>query len=165
MDDNCGPVTKTCTQLGLGYENGHNSQPTEEKGCLPRNLLVLPLPRFYRQTLLVHLMHIPCRLHIAPNILLKILNWSQRIRYVLILLNVADHFGGFGSFGEINQVGAFDQRRYAVFNKGQVGKVHPWGNVSECRRVGCRTYRRKECKEDSRNAAYLCIPQNSSSYS
>lgn len=56
--------------------------------------------------------------------MLKILDRFQRVRHILILLNVAYDFGGLGSFGEINQVGAFDQRWYAVFNKSQVGKVH-----------------------------------------
>jgi len=36
----------------------------------PSDLLVLPLPRLDLQTALVHLMHVPSRLHVTQNVLL-----------------------------------------------------------------------------------------------
>jgi hypothetical protein len=36
----------------------------------------------------------------------------------LVLLDVADHFGGFGALGEVDEGGFFDQRGDPVFDEG-----------------------------------------------
>ncbi len=39
------------------------------------------------------------------------------------MLDVANHFGGLGALGEVDEVGAFDERGDAVFDEGEVGEV------------------------------------------
>lgn len=70
-------------------------------------------------------MHVTSRLHIAQDVLLKVDNGPEGIWNILILLNVADDFGGLGPFSEVDEVGALDHRWDAVFDKGQVRKVYP----------------------------------------
>lgn len=93
------------------------------RSCLPRDLLVLSLSRFHRQALVVHLMYIARRLHVAEDVILQVRHRLQRIRHVLVLLNPPDHFGRLGTLGEVDEVGLLDHGRYAIFNEGQVGKI------------------------------------------
>lgn len=70
-------------------------------------------------------MHVTSRLHVAEDVLLKVDNRPEGIWNILILLNIADDFGGLGPFSEVDEVGAPDHRWDAVFDKGQVRKVYP----------------------------------------
>ena len=63
-------------------------------------------------------MYIPCSLHIAEYVILKLRHWLKGIRYILILLDITDHFCGFGTFGKVDEVGAFDDRWDAIFDEG-----------------------------------------------
>ena len=40
-----------------------------------------------------------------------------------MLLDVADDFGGLGSFGEVDEIRAFEHRGDSVFDEGQIGEV------------------------------------------
>ena len=53
-------------------------------------------------------MHIPCRLHVAEDVVLKLWNRLKGIRDVLVLLDITDHFGGLGSLCEVDEVGTLD---------------------------------------------------------
>jgi hypothetical protein len=90
---------------------------------LPRNLLVLALPRFNLQALIVHLMHITGLSHIAEDIFLQIGDRVERVGHVLILLDVADDFGRLGALGKVDEVGVLDNRRDSVFDEGEVGEI------------------------------------------
>ena len=71
-------------------------------------------------------MHITSCLHVAQYVILQIRHGFENIGYVLILLNISNHVGRFGSFGKIDEVGTFDYGGYAVFDKCQVGEVDAW---------------------------------------
>lgn len=68
-------------------------------------------------------MHIAGRLHIRENVLLQLWNRLQRVRYVLILLNVANDFGRLRALGKVDEIGAFDQRGNTVFDECQICKI------------------------------------------
>ena len=68
-------------------------------------------------------MHISCRLHIAENVFLEFGDRLERIGNVLILPNVTDDFCSFGTFGEVYQICAFDDRRNTVLDKCKVRQV------------------------------------------
>lgn len=70
---------------------------------LPRNFLVFSLSWFQAQGQVVHIIDIPSRLHVCNDIILKLRNRLQRIRYGLILLNLSDNIGGLHAFVEIDQ--------------------------------------------------------------
>lgn len=90
---------------------------------VPCNLLVFTLPRLHRQTHLVHLVNIASRLHIGKDVILQLGHGLKWVRYVLVLLNVADHFCRLCSLGKVDQVRLLDQRRDAIFDKGQISQV------------------------------------------
>jgi hypothetical protein len=79
--------------------------------------------------------HVARRLHMVQNPLLEILNGLERIRYVLILLYVANDFGCLGSFRKIDQLGVLDDRCDAIFNEGKICQVYSYGNVSNKRKI------------------------------
>ena len=71
-------------------------------------------------------MHIACRLHVTQYVILQIGHRFENVGHILILLDISNNVGGFGSFGKIDEVCAFDHRGYTVFDEGQVGKVDAW---------------------------------------
>lgn len=71
-------------------------------------------------------MHIASRLHVAQYVILQVGHRFEDVGYILILLNISDDVGGFGSFSKIDEVRAFDYRGYAVFDKCQVGEINAW---------------------------------------
>lgn len=87
----------------------HRTSTNETKLNQPRDLLVLPLPRLHLQALLVHLMHVPRRLHVAEDVILQIRHRFQGVGNVLVLLDVADDLGGLGALGEVDELGVFDE--------------------------------------------------------
>lgn len=68
-------------------------------------------------------MHVSCRLHVAEDVVLQVADRFQGEGDVLVDLDVADHLGGFGPLGEVDEVGAFDDGGDSVFDEGEVGKV------------------------------------------
>jgi len=68
-------------------------------------------------------MHVPRRLHVAEYIILQVHYGLEGVGNVLVLLDVADDFCGLGALGEVDEVGAFYDRRDAVFDEGEVGEV------------------------------------------
>ena len=96
----------------------------ETKLNQPRDLFVLPLPRLDLQTLLVHLVHIACRLHVVQYVILEIGDGLEWVGHILIILDISDNIGGFDALRKIDKVCAFDDRGNAVFNEGQVGEVN-----------------------------------------
>jgi len=89
----------------------------------PCDFLILPFPWLNLQTLVVHLVHIPGRLHIAQYIVLQVADGLERVGDVLILLNVSDDISGFGSFGEVDEVSTLDHGWDAVFDESKVGEI------------------------------------------
>ena len=63
-------------------------------------------------------MYISRSLHVLQDIILQVTHGSQRVRDVLVLLNIANDLGGFGAFGKIDETCAFDDTGDAVFNEG-----------------------------------------------
>lgn len=63
-------------------------------------------------------MHIASRLHVAQHVILQVGHRFENVRYILILLNVSNDVGGFGSLGEVDEVCTFDYGGYAVLDKG-----------------------------------------------
>lgn len=68
-------------------------------------------------------MHIARRLHVGENVVLQLGHWLQRVRHILVLLNVTDNFGCLRALGEVDEVGLFDQGGYAVLDEGEVREV------------------------------------------
>ena len=62
----------------------------------------------------------------VQNPLLEIRNRVERIRYVLILLYVANDFGSLGSFRKIDQLRILDDRCNAVFDEGKICQVYTY---------------------------------------
>ena len=71
---------------------------------IPRNLLVLALPRLDLQAAVVHLVHVAGRLHVAEDVVLDLRHGHVLVRRVLVLLDVADDFGRLGALAEVDQV-------------------------------------------------------------
>ena len=65
-------------------------------------------------------MHIASSLHIAQYVVLQIGHRFENVGYILILLDISNDIGGFGSFCKIDEVCTFDYRGYAVFDKSQI---------------------------------------------
>lgn len=76
------------------------------------------------KTPVVHLMHVSRSLHVSEDVILKLRNGLERVRHVLVLLNITDYFCGFGAFGEVDEIRLFDNRGDSVFNEGEVGEVY-----------------------------------------
>lgn len=89
----------------------------------PCDLFILPLARFYLQTLVVHLMDITCSLHVAKDVVLQVTHALEGIRHILVLLNVADDFSGFSTFSKIDQVGLADNAGDAIFDESEIREV------------------------------------------
>lgn len=101
----------------------HRYRRRGEDGAIPRDFLILPLSRLYCQTFVVHLVYVARSLHVAQDVVLKFRHRLQRIWRILILLDIADDLCSFRAFGKVNVVCPFDDRRDAVLDEGQVGKV------------------------------------------
>ena len=71
-------------------------------------------------------MYISGCLHVAQDIVLQITDRLERVRHVLILLDVSNDISGLGSFGEVDQLGLLDDRRDAIFDERQVSQVDTW---------------------------------------
>ena len=69
-------------------------------------------------------MYITGCLHIVEDIVLKLWNRLERVRNILILLDVAYHLGGLSTLSEIDQVSTLDDGRNSVFDKGQVREIY-----------------------------------------
>ena len=129
----------------------------------PRNLFIFPLPRFHGQALLVHFVHITCRLHVAQNVILEVADGFERVRDDLVLLDITDDLGCFGPLGKVNVVGLLDNRWDTILDEGQVGEIDTLRTrsamyVGVISRV---TYQRRECTEGLHNAVFPDIPQSS----
>lgn len=68
-------------------------------------------------------MDITRRLHIAENVILQVADGLQRIRHILVLLDIPNDFGRFGTLGKVDQIRFLDDRRNAVLDECQVSKV------------------------------------------
>jgi hypothetical protein len=91
---------------------------------VPHYLFVFPLARLHRETALVHLMHIPSRLHITQYILLQLWDRLQGVRHVLVLLYVTDYLGGLSPLGEVYQRRLLYDRWDPVLDEREVGEIH-----------------------------------------
>ncbi len=107
-----------------------NRMPLLVASCWDRNSTYLTIfssslsARLYLQALVVHLMHVSCGLHITKDVILQLWDRLQRIRDILILLNITNHLGCLRPFGEVNHVGLLDDRWYAILDECQVGQVY-----------------------------------------
>jgi hypothetical protein len=118
------------TEAGSGVrscqESKQGSLQKSGLGKKPRNLLFLALSWLNLQAFIVHLVHVARRFHMVQNPLLEIRNRVERIRYVLILLYVANDFGSLGSFRKIDQLRVLDDRCNAVFDEGKICQVYSY---------------------------------------
>jgi hypothetical protein len=102
----------------------------------------------------------------VQNPLLEIRNRVERIRYVLILLYVANDFGSLGSFRKIDQLRVLDDRCNAVFDEGKICQVYSYGKLVTNRNPTSRsTYPKMECMAGWPSGAFrdkvqssLCSP-------
>lgn len=69
-------------------------------------------------------MYVTCRLHVAEDVFLQLRHWLQRIRHILILLDIANDFGRLRTLRKVDEVCAFDQRGNTVFDECQVGEIY-----------------------------------------
>lgn len=99
----------------------HSQEPG--LGQQSSNLFFFTLTRLDLQTLAVHLLDVATVSHMIGNPLLKLRDRVQTVRYILVLLDIADHFGRLSPFGEVDELGILDQRRNAILNEGQVSQV------------------------------------------
>jgi hypothetical protein len=89
----------------------------------PCDFLILPFPWLNLQTLVVHLVHIPSRLHVAQDVVLQVADRFEGVGDVLILLNVSNDVRGFGAFGEVDEVSSFDDGGYAIFDESEISEI------------------------------------------
>jgi hypothetical protein len=68
------------------------------------------------------------------NPLLEIRNRVERIRYVLILLYVANDFGSLGSFREIDQFCVLDNRCNAIFDESEISQIYTCKKLAKLKR-------------------------------
>lgn len=92
-------------------------------GPVPNNLLVLSLARLDLETLVVHLVDVSSRLHVAQDVVLQLGYGLERVADVLVLLDIADDVGRLRSLGEVDEVGLLDDGRDAILDKGQIRQV------------------------------------------
>ena len=103
--------------------NQGKSCPPHSHKAIPRNLLILILPRLDRQTAIVHLVHVARRLHVGEDVFLQLGDRLQRVGDRLTLLDVADDVCGLGAFGEVDEIGGFDGAGDSIFDEGEIGEV------------------------------------------
>lgn len=84
---------------------------------LPSDLLILSLSGLDLQTPVIHLMHVASRLHVSQDVVLQLWNRLQRIRDVLVLLNISDDFGRLRTLSEVDQIGLLNDRRDTIFDE------------------------------------------------
>lgn len=101
--------------VGTGYVNQSN---------IPHDLLVFSLTWLYRQTLFIHLMHVPRSLHVAQYILLQFWYRLQGVGHVLILLDITYNLGCLGSLGEVDQRRLFNNGWNTIFDECEVSEVN-----------------------------------------
>ena len=109
-------------------------------------------------------------LHVGEDIILEFGNGLKGVGHFLVLLDVADDLGGFGAFGEVDEVGAAEDGGDAVFDEGEVGEVDACGfSVLDTREIfvgrtrnGVGPYQRRGYMADWQDAAFLGIRRNSS---
>lgn len=89
----------------------HNSSRNHQ--CKNRSVIHSSIPRYFLifafsglnlKTAIVHFVHITGRLHIAKYVVLQLRHGVERVRRILILLNVADHLSRLGSLVEVDQM-------------------------------------------------------------
>jgi hypothetical protein len=61
-------------------------------------------------------------LEVAEDVILEFADGLEEIGYVLILLDIADNFGGLGSLVEVNQFGG-SERGDTILNEGQIREI------------------------------------------
>jgi hypothetical protein len=125
--------TRSPIQKGAYHNRQSPSHGSRDKIlgiCVPSNFLVFALPRLHAQTHFVHLVHIARRLHIRQDVVLQLGDGLQRVRHVLVLLDVADDFGSLGALGEVYEVRLLDERGDAVFNECEVREVDAWDTLA-----------------------------------
>ena len=101
---------------GLLFEN-------RGRQSVPCNLLIFTLSRLHLQTCVVHFVYVARRLHVREDVILQLRYRLQRIRHILVLLDVAYDFGCLRALGEVDEVCLFDERGNAVLDEGQISEV------------------------------------------
>ena len=99
------------------------STPILQRYCLPGDLLVLALPWLDLKALVVHLMDVASPLHHTQYVVLQLWHSLERIRDVLIRLNLANDLGGLCSLRKVDKIRLLDRRGYTIFDEGQIGQV------------------------------------------
>ena len=69
-------------------------------------------------------MHITRRVHVRQYVVLQLRYWLQRVRRILILLNVTDDFRSLCALSKVDEIRLLDQRGNSVLNEGQIGEVY-----------------------------------------
>jgi hypothetical protein len=132
-------------------------------GKKSRNLLFLTLSWLNNQAFVVHFVHVARRFHMFQNPLLEINHRVERIRYVLILLYVANDFGSLGSFRKIDQLRVLDDRCNAVFDEGQICQVYSYRKlITNGNPFSRSTYPKMECMAGWPGGAFRDKVQSSS---
>ena len=134
---------------GLLFEN-------RGRQSVPCNLLIFSLARLHLQTCVVHFVYVARRLHVREDVILQLRHRLQRVRYVLVLLDVADHLGSLRTLGEVDKVGLLDQRGDTILDERQIREVHTCTVSGYSQTPGVLLiYRRKECTVGSPCAVSL----------
>ena len=68
-------------------------------------------------------MHVTRGLHVAQDIFLKLGHGREWVGHVLVLLDVADDFGRFGTLGEVDECGFLDDGGDSIFDEGEICEV------------------------------------------
>jgi len=84
------------------------------------------------------------RIHIGQYVILQLWNRLERVRHVLVLLDVADHLSSLRTFGKVDEVSFLDQRRNTILDERQIGEVNtcPVSKYSKSREEGNHTEER-----------------------
>lgn len=70
---------------------------------IPCNLFILTLPGLDLQTPFVHVVYVASTLKVTEDVILELPDRLQKVRYVLVLLNITNDFCGLGPLIEVDQ--------------------------------------------------------------
>lgn len=68
-------------------------------------------------------MDVASGLHVTQNVILQLVYALQTIRHVLVLLDVANDFGGLGALRKVDELRLLDDGRNTVLDERQIGEV------------------------------------------
>ena len=74
-------------------------------------------------------MHVSSSLHVTQDVVLEFWHKLERIRHVLVLLNITNHLGGLRPLCEVDQISLLDDGRNTILNEGKISQINTYNMV------------------------------------